>query len=229
VTASVPSTLAFKKATQTIPIVVAAATDPVRNGLVTRHGNVAAFDVLPAEAASRQVKVLREIVPSLRRVALVWNGSNPGAVLNATRARDAAQRAGLQVISVEVQSVVQLEAALVGLRGTAAQAIFLVPDPRFLQESKRVGELITATRLPAICQEREFADAGCVIAYGASVRTMFRQSAAYVDQILRGTRPADLPIGKPTRFELVINAGSAKTIGLTIPASVLQRANAVVQ
>jgi putative ABC transport system substrate-binding protein len=226
VTASVPATLVLKKATQTIPIVVAAATDPLGTGLVTSGGNVAAFDILPATAASRQLDVLREAVPGLSRIALVWNGSNPAGQLNARRAREAAQAAGLQVIPIEVQGQGQLDPALSGLRDKGSQAIFLVSDPNF--NRKQVGALVTATGLPTICQERDWADGGCVVTYGADSRSMFRQSASYVDRILKGTRPADLPIGPPPRFELVINAGSAKAMGFTIPASVLNRADAII-
>jgi putative ABC transport system substrate-binding protein len=226
VTAGVPPTLVLKKATRTIPIVVASATDPVGTGLVTPGGNVAAFDILPADAASRQLKVLREVVPSLSRMALVWNGSNPAGQLNARRVREAAQVAGIQVIPFEVQDPGQLDAALASLRDKGAQAIFLVSDPRF--DRKLVGALITATGLPAICQERNWADGGCVVTYGADNVSMFRQSASYVDRILKGTRPTDLPVGPPPRFDLVINAGSAKAMGLTIPPSVLKHADAVI-
>ena len=225
VTSAVPTTLVLKKATQTIPIVVV-ATDPAGTGLVTPGGNVAAFDVLPADAAGRQLGVLREVVPGLSRMALVWNGSNPAGQLNARRVREAAQAAGLQVIPLEVQDPGQIDAVLAGLRDKGAQAIFLVSDPLF--DRKRVSGLTTATGLATICQERNWADFGCVVTYGADVSSMFRQSASYVDRILKGTRPADLPIGPPPRFELVINAGSAKAMGLTIPRSVLNRADAVI-
>jgi putative ABC transport system substrate-binding protein len=227
VTASVPATLVLKKATQTIPILIS-ATDPAGTGLVTPGGNVAAFgDPLPANAASRQIELLREVVPGLSRLALVWNGSNPAGQLNARRAREAAQADGLQVIPIEVQGQDQLGAALAGLRDNGAQAIFLVSDPNF--NRKQVGALTTATGLPTICQERDWADGGCVVTYGADGRTIARQGASYVDRVLKGTRPADLPIGPTPAFELVINAGSAKAMGLIIPRSVLDRANAVVQ
>jgi putative ABC transport system substrate-binding protein len=226
VTAAVPPTLVLKKATQTIPIVVAAATDPVGTGLVTLGGNVAAFDALPANAASRQLEVLREVVPGLSCMVLVWNGSNPAGQLNARRAREAAQAAGLHVIPIEVQGPGELDTALAGLRDKGAQAIFLVPDPSF--NRKQVGKLTTATGLPTIGQERDWADGGCIVTYGADILRMWRASASYVDRILKGTRPADLPIGSPPRFELVINAGSAKAMGFTIPPSVLKRADAVI-
>lgn len=201
VTGGVPPTLALKKATQTIPIVVAAATDPAGTGLVTAGGNVAAFDVLPPDAAARQLEVLREVVSGLSRMALVWNDSNPAAQVNARRAREAAQAAGLHVIPIAVQGPGEIDGALAGLRGKGAQAVFLVAD----------------------------ADAGCVVSYGANLLSMYRQSASYVDRILKGARPDDLPIGPPTRFDLVIHAGSAKAMGLTIPPSVIKRADAVVE
>jgi putative ABC transport system substrate-binding protein len=229
VTGGVPPTLALKKATQTIPIVVATATDPGETGLVTPGGNVAAFDVLPADAPAKQLDVLREVVPGLNRFALLWNDSNPASQLNARRAREAAQGAGLLVIPIAVQDPGQLETALAGLRDKGAQAIFVVADPRFTAQRRRIGELTTATGLPSICQERDYADAGCMVAYGANLRSMFRQAAVYVDRILKGTRPGDLPIGPPTRFELAIHAGSARAMGFTIPPAVLKRADAVIQ
>jgi putative ABC transport system substrate-binding protein len=144
VTSAVPPTLALKKATQTIPIIVAAETDPA--GIVTPGGNVAAFDVLPADAAGRQLGILREVVPGMSRMALVWNGSNPAGQLNARRVREAAQAAGLQVIPLEVQDPGQLDVVLAGLRDRGAQAIFLVSDPLF--ERKRVSGLTTGPGWP---------------------------------------------------------------------------------
>ena len=229
VTGGTPATLALKRATQTIPIVVAAATDPAGTGLVTPGCNVAAFDALPADAPAKQLEVLREVVPRLSRVALVWNDSNPASQLNARRAREAAQSAGLLVIPIVVQDPGQLDTALPGLREKGAQAIFVVADPRFNAERRRIGELTTATGLPSICQERDYADAGCMLAYGANLPSMFRQAAVYVDRILNGIRPADLPIGPPTRFELAVHAGSARAMGFTIPPTVLKRADVVIQ
>jgi putative ABC transport system substrate-binding protein len=190
---------------------------------------VTAFDVLPADAPAKQLDVLREVVPGLNRFALLWNDSNPASQLNARRAREAAQGAGLLVIPIAVQDPGQLETALAGLRDKGAQAIFVVADPRFTAQRRRIGELTTATGLPSICQERDYADAGCMVAYGANLRSMFRQAAVYVDRILKGTRPGDLPIGPPTRFELAIHAGSARAMGFTIPPAVLKRADAVIQ
>jgi putative ABC transport system substrate-binding protein len=220
---SVPATLVLKKATQTIPIVAVAATDPAGTGLVTPGGNVAAAGtLLPADAVGRQFDVLRDVVPALRRVGLVWNGSNPAGHLMAQRGRDAAQAAGIAVIPIEVQ---EPGAALVSLRAKGAQAIFLVSDPRF--NRKRVGELLMATGLPHICQELNWAES-CVVTYGADVTSLWRRSASYVDRIFKGARPADLPIGAAPPFELVINARLAKGMGLTIPPSVLKRANTII-
>jgi putative ABC transport system substrate-binding protein len=226
VTASVPATLVLKKATQTIPIVIS-ATDPAANGLVTPGGNVAAFgDPLPADAARTQLEVLREVVPGLIRMALVWNGSNPAGQLNARRVLEAAKSAEVQVIPIEVEGQGQIAAALAGLRDKGVQAIFVVSDPNF--NRKQIGALTIASGLPTICQERDWADGGCLVTYGADGRMIAREGASYVDQVLKGTRPADLPIGPTPRFELVINAGSAKRMGLAIPPSVLKRADAVI-
>jgi putative tryptophan/tyrosine transport system substrate-binding protein len=225
VTAGVPPTRAVKQATQTIPIVAAAATDPAATGLVTPGGNVAAFDVLPPDAAAQQVALLRELVPALRRVALVWNGSNPASQLNARRVQKAAQVLALDVIPVEVAGPAQLDMSLANLQRQGAEAIFLVATPEFLagQEGKRIGQLITATGLPSLCQEADYADRGCLIAYGANLAQVFHQSASYVDRILKGAHPGDLPIGMPTRFELAVNISTATAIGLTIPDPLLGR------
>jgi putative ABC transport system substrate-binding protein len=223
VTAGVPPTRAVKQATQTIPIVAAAATDPVATGLVTPGGNVAAFDVLPPDAAAQQLALLREVVPALRRVVLVWSRSNPASQLNARRVQEAAQVLALEVIPVEVAAPAQLDMHLADLRRLGAQAIFLVTTTEFLGQGKRIGQLMTATGLPSLCQESDYADVGCLIAYGPNVAHMYRQSASYVDRILKGARPGDLPIGTPTRFELAVNVGTATAIGLTIPDAVLAR------
>ena len=217
------------QATQTIPIVSAAATDPAGTGLVTPGGNVAAFDVLPPDAGAQQVALLHEVVPALRRVALVWNGSNPASQLNARRVREAAQVLALDVIPVEVAGPAQLDMSLANLRRQGAEAIFLVATPEFLRQGKRIGQLMTATGLPSLCQEADYADVGCLIAYGANLAHMYRQSASYVDRILKGTRPNDLPIGTPARFELAVNLGTAAAIGFTIPDPVFARADRKVQ
>ena len=223
VTGAVPPTRAVKQATQTIPIVVAAATDPAGTGLVTPGGNVAAFDVLPPDAAAQQLALLREVVPALRRVALVWSGSNPASQLNAQRVQQAAQVLALEVIPVEVAAPAQLDMHLTDLRRLGAQAIFLVTTTEFIGQGKRLGQLMIATGLPSLCQESDYADVGCLISYGPNVAHMYRQSASYVDRILKGARPGDLPIGRPTRFELAVNVGTATAIGLTIPDTVLAR------
>jgi putative tryptophan/tyrosine transport system substrate-binding protein len=225
VTAAVPPTRAVKQATQTIPIVAAGATDPAGTGLVTPGGNVAAFDVLPPDAAAQQVALLREVVPALRHVALVWNGSNPASQLNARRVQEAAQVLELDVIPVEVAGPAQLDMSLANLRRQGADAIFLVATPEFLGQGKRIGQLMTATGLPSLCQEADYADVGCLIAYGANIAHMFRQSASYVDRVLKGARPGDLPIGMPKRFELAVDISTATAIGLTIPDPVLGRAD----
>lgn len=228
VTSGVPPSLALKQAAPTTPIVVASATDPIATGVVTPGGNVAAFNVLPADAAARQLAILRETLPGLRRMALVWNSSNPAARLNARRVRDAADRARVEVIDGEVSDPSEIEAVLRPIRVRGAQAIFLVVDPRFFSQRHVIGRLTTATGLPTISQETDFAEAGMLMAYGASVVDMFRQSASYVDRILRGARPADLPVGPPTRFELVINVAAAKSAGLSLPAAILTRADRLI-
>ncbi|MDI6756013.1 MAG: ABC transporter substrate-binding protein [Thermodesulfobacteriota bacterium] len=160
---------------------------------------------------------------------MVWNGSNPASLQNAGLAREAAQAAGVEIISVDIQDLRRLDGAFADLSKSGAQAIFLVEDLQFFLQRKRICELATATRLPAICPAHDYADAGCLMAYGVKLVDMFRQSASYVDRILKGARPADLPIGPPTRFELVINAGTARAIGVTIPQSVLIRADKIIE
>lgn len=229
VTAGTPNVIAAKRATHSIPIVVPLAGSPLETGLVPPGGNVAAFDVLPPDLAAKQIELLREAVPGLSQLAVIWNNSNPAAVLSAKRVQAAAGGAGIQVLPVEVQNPGQLDAPLAALREKGAQAILVAADPQFFQQRKRIADLTTATGLPTLCQERDFGDAGCLIAYGANVRRMFHQSASYVAQILRGARAGDLPIGVPARFEIVIHAGSAKAMPFTLPASVVTRADAVIQ
>ena len=228
VVSGLPATLALKQAVPVTPIVVASVTDPVATGVVSPAGNVAAFNVLPSDSAAAQLAILRDLNPTLRRVALLWNQSNPAAVLNAQRVREAAAVINLQIIPIGVTGPSQVEAALASVRGRGGEAIFVVPDPQFYGARNLIGQVTTATTLPTIAQETDFADFGVLIAYGANVVDMWRQSASYADRILKGARPADLPVGTPARFELVINVRAARSIGLTIPQSLLMRADRLV-
>ena len=228
VTGGTQPALALKNATRSVPIVVAVAGDPAGSGLVSPGGNVAAFDIFPSDAAAKQLAVLQEVLPGLTRLAVLWISGNPAAEALARRAVETATMRGLQVTPIEVRDTGELYVGFADARDKRAQAIFVVADPRLFTQRKKIGELTAATGMPTFCQERDFGDAGCVIAYGANVRRMYRQAASYVAQIFKGAKPGDLQIGQG-RFELVIHLGAAKALGLTIPESVLKRADSIIE
>ncbi|HET7731597.1 MAG TPA: ABC transporter substrate-binding protein [Usitatibacter sp.] len=223
-----PVIMAAKRATSSIPIVVPATAAPVEVGLVASGANVGAFDVAPATLVRQHVALLREIVPGLRKLAVAWNGSNPAAAALAGRVKSAAGAAGVEVLAIAVSTPAALETPLRQARSQGAQAILVVADPQFFQQRRKIAEWTNASGLPALCQEIEYGEAGCLVANGVNARAMFGQAASYVGEVLRGKPIADLPVGVPARFELVVNAGSAKAGGHVIPDSVRARADRVI-
>ena len=228
-----PAPLAARAATTTIPIVMAAAGDPVASGLVASltkpGGNVTGLSVMAPELGGKRLQLLKEVIPRLSRVAVLWNAANPypGLVVKETEA--AARTLGVQVQSVEVRGLTDFDGAFSTVSRGAASALLVVEDPLTLGQRGPIVEFAARARLPAIYGLREFADAGGLMAYGAHLPELYRRAAGYVDKILRGAKPADLPVEQPTKFEFVINLKTAKALGLTIPQSVLLRADEVIE
>jgi putative ABC transport system substrate-binding protein len=231
-----PAALAAKQATRTIPIVFAAVADPITDGLVTSlarpGGNVTGLSFLAPELVGKHLEQLTQAVPGVSLVAVLWH---PGAMGERTdkdmlKAADVAGRAlGVRLQFVEARGPADVDRAFSDMTRARAGALTVLASTMFLSERRRLVGLAAKYRLPALYPMREFVDAGGLMAYGPNLADMFRRAATYVDKILKGAKPGDLPIEQPTKFELVINLKTAKALGLTIPQSLLQRADQVIE
>jgi ABC-type uncharacterized transport system substrate-binding protein len=231
---STPTALAAKNATTTIPLVTVAVGDPVALGLVSTlarpGGNITGLtSTIGPEIAGKQLELLKETVPKVFRIALLWNPSTPGNALALREAEIAARTLGVGVQSLEARSLNDFDRAFAAMTAKRAGALLVLGDVMFSTHRIRLADLAAKSRLPAMYSAREYVEAGSLMSYGASNPDLFRRAATYVDKILKGARPADLPVEQPTKFELVINLKTAKALGLTIPRSVLGRADEVVQ
>ncbi len=225
--------LAAKKATRAIPIVMASAGDPVALGLVESlarpGGNITGLSQIAPELAGKRLELLKEIVPKLSRVAVLWNPQGTTSPLSWKEIQLPARELGVQLHSLEVRSPSDFDKAFEEAARARAGALAIMPDPLFAGNLKRIAELAAKSRLPSIFHLEEFVDSGGLVTYGVDRSDQFRRAATYVDKILKGTKPADLPVEQPTKFELVINLKTAKQIGLTIPPNVLARADKVIK
>jgi putative tryptophan/tyrosine transport system substrate-binding protein len=223
--------LAARKATQTIPIV--AATFSEASGLITNlarpGGNVTGLTLFAPEIASKQLELLKEIVPHVSRVAILWNPINLSGQLYLDQARSAARTLGIQLQVLEARQPEDIERAFTAMGRKRAGALLVVADAMFILQRTRIVNLAAKAHLPAMYTLREHMEAGGLAFYGPSMADNFRRAASYVDKILKSAKPADLPIEQPTKFELVINLKTAKALGLTIPPSLLQRADQVIE
>lgn len=233
VTGGPQATRAAKESTTAIPIVMAVDYDPVGAGfaasLARPGGNITGMSAVSPELNGKRLELLSATIPRLTRVALLWNSAEPNAVAFLRETRAAAQVLGLELQSLEVRAPRELEAAFQVARKGRATGLTVLTDPVTLYHRNQLTELAAKYSLPAIYSERLFAEAGGLMSYGASDRDLHRQAAIYVDKILKGTKPSDLPIEQPTKYELVLNLKAAKALGLTIPQSVLIRADEVIQ
>jgi putative ABC transport system substrate-binding protein len=225
---------AVKRETQTIPIVMASSIDPVGTGFVASlahpGGNVTGLSIISAELSGKRLALLREVVPGLSRVAFLWNPDVRGAVLDYRETEGAAAALGLQLQSVEVVRAEDLDRTLSLVTKDRAQALIVPPlNPVAFGNRDQIASFLQKNKLPSVYAQREYVDAGGLMSYGPSIPETHRRAARYVDKILKGAKPADLPIEQPTKFELVINLKAAKQIGLAIPPSVLARADRVIR
>jgi putative tryptophan/tyrosine transport system substrate-binding protein len=228
--------MAAQRATSTLPIVFAQAADPVAGGLVTSlarpGGNVTGLSNLAPELIGKCLEQLKQAVPEVRRVAVLWQPSGLGERTDKeqlTGAEVAARALGVRLQFVEARGPADLDRAFSDMTRAHAGALTVLGSAMFQIERKRLVDLAAKNRLPAVYPWREFVDAGGLMAYGASFADLYRRAATYVDKILKGAKPGDLPIEQPTKFELVINLKVAKALGLTIPQSVLARADQIVE
>ena len=234
--ANTRAALAARQATSTIPIVSAVMGDPVEDGLVASlaqpGGNVTGLTFLAPELTAKRMQLLKDALPNVSRVAALWH---PGAysertmsdMLKATEA--AARTLGVHLQLIEVRAAEELERAFSTMMKERAEALFLFPTPMLFLARRRIIELAATNRLPSVSQAREFVELGGLIAYGANINDLFRRSTVYVDKILKGAKPADLPVEQPTRFELVINLKTAKTLGIDLPLGLMIRADEMIE
>ena len=233
VTSAVPAIQAAKEATRTIPIVMAVVVDPVAAGFVPNlgrpEGNITGLSAMAPELVGKQLEMLKEVVPKVSRVALLWNPANAGNAPQLREAQVAARALALRLQPLEARDSKGIDSAFAAMiRGRAGAAIVLV-DVVLNDHRTRIAGLAAKRRLPTVFGQREYAEAGGLMAYGPNIADMFRRAATYVDKILKGARPADLPVEQPMRFELVINMKTAKALGISFPQSVLIRADQVIQ
>jgi putative ABC transport system substrate-binding protein len=234
VAAGDPAILAARRATGTIPIVMVAAGDPVRRGLAASlarpGGNVTGMTFLSSELAGKRLELLKQAVPTVSRVAVLWNPDNPGGLPDFRATQEAAQTLRITIRSVEAQKTAEFEQAFKVMTDEQVQAVVVLTDPVTSNMAGRlVADFAVKNRLPLMCDLTEFTRSGALMSYGPSLLWMAQRSAVFVDKILKGARPGDLPIEQPTKFELVINLKTAKALGLTIPPSLLARADEVIQ
>jgi len=234
VAATDPATAALRQQTQTIPIVMANGTDPVGTGFVASlarpGGNVTGLSALSPELSGKRLGLLREVVPGLSRVAIIWNPDVRGALFDYKETETAARSMRLQLQSVEVSRSEDLDRAFSAVTNQRAQALIVqTPNPVLFANRSQIASFAQRTRRPSMYGQKEFADAGGLITYGPNTADLWRRAATYVDKILKGAKPADLPVEQPTTFELVVNLKTAKALGLTIPQTLLLQADQVIE
>jgi len=232
VTSATAGIVAAKQATSVIPVVFAAAGDPVGTGLVASlarpGGNVTGLSIQQTDLAGKRLELLREVIPSLRRLAMLVNVGNPLAVLDVGEVQAAARTLGLEVITLEIRRGEDITPAFDALKGRS-EALYVVIDPLVNTHRIRINTLVLAARLPTMHTLREGVEAGGLMSYAANFPDLFRRAADFVDKILRGAKPADLPVEQPTKFDLVINITTANALGLDIPPTLLARADEVIE
>ena len=233
ITAGTPATLAIKKATSTVPLVFIAVGDPVGTGVVPNlgrpGGNITGLSSIAPDLEGKRLELLREVVPKLSHVAFFLNPANAFHTASMRQARVAAQSLGIKLQPMEVNKSEQLDGAFASIVKEKPDALLILADRIFLHNRKRMMEFAIQQRLPSVNAYRELVEAGGLISYGPSYEDMHRRAAVYVDKILKGTKPADLPIEQPTKFTLLINLKTAKTLGLTVPPTLVARADELIE
>ena len=232
VTSGTAVIVAVKQATEAIPIVFAAAGDPVGTGLVASlarpGGNVTGLSLQLTETSGKRLELLREVIPGLRRLAMLVNVGTPLAVLEQGEAQAAARTLGLEIITLEIRRGEDIVPAFEALNGRA-EALYVVADAIMFNHRFRINTLALAARLPTMYALREGVEVGGLMSYGPNYPDLFRRAGDYVDKILRGAKPGDIPVEQPTKFDLVINLTTAKVLGLTVPPTLLARADEVIE
>jgi putative ABC transport system substrate-binding protein len=231
-TLSTPAVIAAKRVTKTIPIIFAGVGDPVGAGVVPNlshpGGNVTGVSLLATELSGKRLEILKEIVPNAAPVAMFWNDTNPGMVLRAREVQNAADKMDLNLQSIGVHDLISFDDAFATINSKQFNALLTLVDPFTNEHRQRIVDLAAKRRLPAIYESREFVDAGGLISYGPNLPEHQRRAADYVSMIFKGSKPGDIPVEQPTKFELIINLKTARALGLTIPPTVLERADELI-
>jgi putative ABC transport system substrate-binding protein len=232
VTSGTPQVLAAKQATSVIPIVFTRTGDPVANGLVASlarpGGNVTGLSSQVDDLAGKRLELLREVVPGLRRVAILANVGNPFSVIELGEGQAAARTLGLEFDALEIRRAEDIVPAFEAIKGRA-EALYVCPDGLVDTYKIRINTLALGARLPTMYTFREYVEAGGLMSYGANLPDLYRRSADYVDKILRGAKPGDLPVEQPTKFDFIINLTTAKALGVELPPTLLAHANEVIE
>ncbi len=233
VTAGTPATLAVKKATTSVPLVMLAVGDPVGTGIVPSlshpGGNITGLTAISTEMDAKRLELLREVVPSVSYIALLWNAGSPLQVLAEKQVQAAAQVLRMRVLSLGVKTEEEIKSALAVMARERPDALLVLADRLLLHHRALIMDFATRHRLPGVHAYRELVEAGGLMSFGPSYADMHKRAAYFVDRILKGAKPGDLPVERPLTFELVINLKTARALGLTIPQSLLQRADQVIE
>jgi ABC-type uncharacterized transport system substrate-binding protein len=232
-TAGTPAIFALKQATKTIPVVFFSTSDPVGTGVVASlahpGGNITGISVLASDLWPKRLELLKEIFPKLTRVAMLWNKGNAGMALEAKATQEVAGPLGVALQDRGVKDPNELDVVFLAMTKDRPDGFLALMDPVLTSHQKRILDFLAQNRLPAIFENKNWVEAGGLISYGANYADAHRRAATLIDKILKGAKPADLPVEQPTKFELVVNLKTAKQIGLTIPPNVLARADKVIK
>jgi len=228
-----PAVIAVSRATSTIPIVMVSVGDPVGSGFVATlaqpGGNITGVSIITSDLSAKLLGLFVQMIPGMRRVGLVGNSYNPNVMEQVRESEDAIRKLGLQSQTVEARTPEEFKRGFANLKAANVDGVVLLSDPVVLEQREKIAELALAARLPTAFQRRENAEAGGLFSYGGNVTTQFKDAAYYVDRILKGAKPAELPVEQPTQFDFVINQKTAKALGLTIPTSLLALADEVIE
>jgi putative ABC transport system substrate-binding protein len=233
VAATTPAIQAAKQSTGTIPIVMSVAVDPLATGFVASlarpEGNITGLSMMATDLVGKQLELLKELVPKISRVALLWNPANPSNAPQLRHAQDAARALGVRLQPLEARGPNEIDSAFAAMTRERAGTVIVLADTMLVAHRTRIADLAAKSRLPAVYGLTDHAEVGGLMAYGLNIADLYRRAATYVDKILKGAKPADLPVEQPMKFEFVINLKTAKQIGLTIPPNVLARADKVIK
>jgi putative ABC transport system substrate-binding protein len=228
-----PSVVAVRRATSTIPIVMVSIGDPLGSGFVASlarpGGNITGVSNITVDLSAKLVGLLIEFVPDMKRVGVVHNPFNPNATMQLRQTEETIRKLGLQAHVVEAHTSEEYERSFARLSGESVKGVVLLADPSVIEQRLRIAEVAQAARLPTAFQLRENVEAGGLLSYGANINSQFQLAAFYVDRILRGAKPADLPVQEPTKIELVINLKTAKALGLSVPPTLLATADEMIE